>query len=95
MSALQSSRLVPLHYQRDFHPRLADLNRLLRYSLGESRPTQTAHQALSPARLTGGVRQYPLEDGYFTDGSIPTKIGTSTPPRYATHPTHTANAKLQ
>ena len=52
--ALQSSRLVRLHYRADFHPALADLNKLLRYSFGGERPTQTARQALSPAGLRRG-----------------------------------------
>ncbi len=38
---------MPLHNQRDFHPRLADLDKLLRYSFGGFRPRKTAHQALS------------------------------------------------
>ena len=54
MSPLQSGRLVALPYQRDFHPRLADLNKRLRYFLGGLRPTQTAHQALSLDGLRRG-----------------------------------------
>ena len=51
MYPLQSSQLMPMHYQRDVHPRLADLNKLLRYFLGGLRPTQTARQLLSPLSL--------------------------------------------
>ena len=60
MSDLQLSQLMPMHDQRDVHPRLADLNKLLRYFLGGLRPTQTAHQLLSPLRFTERVRLYTL-----------------------------------
>ena len=95
MSPLQSSRLVALPYQRDFHPRLADLNKRLRYFLGGLRPTQTAHQALSPAGFAGKVRTYTTQERYFTGGSIPAKTGTSKPPVYATHVQRKPNTKLQ
>ena len=94
MYPLQSSRLVALPYQRDFHPRLADLNKLLRYFLGGLRPTQTAHQALSPRRLTG-ISIYTAKEWYFTVGSISAETDTSKPPTYATQSKRIRNTKLQ
>ena len=52
MPDFQSSQLMPLHNRSDVHPELADLNKLLRYFLGGLRPTQTAHQLLSPLRFS-------------------------------------------
>ena len=95
MYASQSSQLVPLHYRHGFHSRLADLNRLLRYFLGGERPTQTARQILFLAVFSVEVRKYNLEEWYFTDDSMPTKIGTSKSPTYATHRNHILNIKLQ
>ncbi len=95
MYASQSSQLVPLHYRHGFHSRLADLNRLLRYFLGGERPTQTARQILFLAVFSVEVRKYNLEEWYFTDDSMPTEIGTSKSPTYATHRNRTLNIKLQ
>ena len=95
MSDFQSSQLMLLHDLRDVHPRLADLNKLLRYFLGGLRPTQTARQPLFPPRLTRRVRIYISKNGCFIGGSIPTEIGTSKPTHYATYPKHKANDKLQ
>jgi len=94
MSALQLSRLVPLHYLPRFHCGIADLNKPLRYFLGEFRPKQTAHQTLSPD-LCVGVRNENIKERYFTDGSGPTEIGPSKPPAYATHQRAHPNIKLQ
>jgi hypothetical protein len=47
MYVLPLSWLMGLSVQRDFHPRQANLDKLLRYLLGGERPIQTAHQTLS------------------------------------------------
>ena len=68
----QLSQHMPIRYRHGFHSRLADLNRLLRYSLGGERPTQTAHQILSPMVFALGVRIYNGEECYFTgDSTLP------------------------
>ena len=85
MSDFQLSRLVALPYQRDFHPRLADLNKRLRYFLGGLRPTQTAQQLLSPPGFAGQVRFYIFKNGYFIGGSTPPERNASKPPHYATY----------
>ena len=84
MPDFQSSQLKLLHYQRDVHPRLADLNKLLRYFLGGLRPTQTAHQLLFPRGFSAQVRFYILKDGCFIVGSMPPESGISKPTHYAT-----------
>jgi len=56
VSASQLSRLMPLHDQCDFHPHLADLNKLLRYFLGGFRPRKTARQTLSSSVFAAKVR---------------------------------------
>ena len=95
MYASQSSTLMPLRYRHGFHSRLEYLNRILRYFLGGERPTQTARQILFLAVFSVEVRKYNLEEWYFTDDSIPTKIGTSKSPIYATHLNRIFNIKLQ
>ena len=58
---------------------------LLRYSLGGDRPSQTAQQKLSAARLTGiGVRTKVNSGWYFNVGSMNTSVLTSMPPSYPT-----------
>ena len=94
MYVLQSSQLVPLHYRHGFHSRLADLNKLLRYFLGECRPNKTTHQILSPHVFAVEVRIYTMKGWYFTDGSTATEITASNPPTYATHSKHILNIKL-
>ena len=94
MYLLQLSRLVALPYRHDVHSRLADLNRLLRYSLGGKRPTQTTHQALSPLVFAEQVRTYLKPERYFTDDSRPSEGGPSKSPAYATQAKHTLNTKL-
>jgi len=84
MSPLQSSQLMPLHDLRDVHPRLADLNKRLRYSLGGLRPTQTACQLLSPTRFARQVRIYIPKNGCFIGDSSPTEIEPSKSTHYAT-----------
>ena len=56
MTALQLSQLMPLHDRHDFHPRLADLNKLLHYFLGGCCPSKTAHQILFPRVFAAKVR---------------------------------------
>ena len=86
---------MPLHFRHGFHSRQENLNRILRYSLGGERPTQTARQILSLAVFSVEVRKYKLEEWYFTVGSIQTEIWTSKPPTYATHLIRILNIKLQ
>ncbi len=94
MHVLQLSQLMALPYRHGFHSRLADLNRLLRYSLGGERPTQTTHQALFPRVFSAQVRTYPFVEWYFTDDSISAETETSKSPIYATQRTNTLNTKL-
>jgi hypothetical protein len=91
---LQLSRLVPLHYRHDFHSRLADLNRLLRYFLGGYRPNKTTHQILSPTVFAGQVRICTQPEWYFTDESTTAKTVASTSPTYATQIKRIPNIKL-
>ena len=56
MTVSQLSRLFLIQVQSDFHPLQADLNKPLRYFLGGLRPTQTAHQTLSPNVFSVEVR---------------------------------------
>ena len=56
MTALQLSQLMPLHDRHDFHPRLADLNKLLHYFLGGCCPSKTARQILFPRVFAAKVR---------------------------------------
>ena len=71
MYELQLSRLLPLHYRHGFHSRLADLNKLLRYSLGGYRPNKTVHHALFQNGFAALVRNYNVAEWYFTDDSTP------------------------
>ena len=86
---------MPLHFRHGFHSRQVNLNRILRYSLGGERPTQTARQILFLAVFAVEIRKYKLEEWYFTDDSAPTEIGTSKSPIYATHRNRKLNIKLQ
>ena len=63
---LQLSQLVPLHYRHGFHSRLANLNKLLRYSLGGYHPSKTPHQILSLVVFSAEVSVCQSKDGYFT-----------------------------
>ena len=95
MSDFQLSQLMPLHDLRDVHPRLADLNKRLRYFLGGLRPTQTARQLLSPSGFAEQVRFYILKNGCFIGGSLRPESRSSKPTHYATYPKHKANNNLQ
>jgi hypothetical protein len=64
----------------------------LRYLLGGDRPSQTAHQTLSPDLR---VRRKTWEEWYFKVGSTPAGTGASKPPTYPTHPKPAFNVKLQ
>ena len=76
--------------------RAEDAFGLLRYSLGGDRPSQTAHLALSDARIHGcAVRRLVTQGWYFNVGSIPAGTGISKPPTYPTHVTQDANTRLQ
>lgn len=94
MHALQSSWLVPLHYRHGFHSRLANLNGLLRYTLGGCRPNKTTHQILSLKVFSIQVRIYILKEWYFTDESMTAETITSTSPTYATQTKRILNIKL-
>ena len=95
MYLLQLSQLVPLHYRHGFHSRLANLNKLLRYSLGGYRPSKTTHQILSLCVFAVEIRTYNYTEWYFTDEYRTTEIVRITSPIYATQYNHMLNIKLQ
>ena len=69
---------------------------LLRYSLGGDRPSQTAHLALSAARIHGsGLEFKHNKGGVSLIGSTGTGIPASQPPTYTTHAGPKPNTKLQ
>ena len=69
---------------------------LLRYSLGGDRPSQTAHLALSAARIHGtGLEFKHNKGGVSFVGSPRTGVLGSKPPTYATHAGPKPNTKLQ
>ena len=69
---------------------------LLRYSLGGDRPSQTAHFALSAARVHGsGLELKHNKGGVSLVGSGTTGVIPSQPPTYATHVGPKPNTKLQ
>ena len=69
---------------------------LLRYSLGGDRPSQTAHLALSAARVHGsGLELKHNKGGVSFGGSGGTGVPPSKPPTYATHAGPKPNTKLQ
>ena len=69
---------------------------LLRYSLGGDRPNQTAHLALSAARVHGaGLELKHDKAGVSGVGSPRTGVRGSRPPSYATHDGPKPNTKLQ
>ena len=58
---------------------------LLRYPFGGDRPSQTAQQKLSSARLTGIAVRTKVNSGwYFNVGSSNTSVSPSMPPSYPT-----------
>ena len=69
---------------------------LLRYSLGGDRPSQTAHLALSAARIHGSGLEFKHNKGGVSFVGSP-GAGTpgSKPPTYATHAGPKPNTKLQ
>ena len=69
---------------------------LLRYSLGGDRPSQTAHQAMSCARLYGVTVRSSITTGwYFTIDSIKASALISTSPTYTTQLKPKIKTKLQ
>ena len=69
---------------------------LLRYRLGGDRPSQTAHLALSAARVHGtGLELKHNKAGVSSFGSAGTGVPASRPPSYATHAGSKPNTKLQ
>ena len=69
---------------------------LLRYSLGGDRPSQTAHLALSAARLHGsGLELKHNKGGVSLAASPRTGVRGSQAPTYATHAGPKPNTKLQ
>src|SRR4051794_11122771 len=69
---------------------------LLRYRLGGDRPSQTAHLALSAARIHGtGLEFKHNQGGVSLAGSPRTGILGSKPPTYATQAGPKPNTKLQ
>src|SRR5262249_5479770 len=69
---------------------------LLRYLLGGDRPSQTAHLALSAARVHGsGLDLKHDKAGVSFCGSAGTGVPASRPPSYATHDGPKPNTKLQ
>src|SRR5262245_42528705 len=68
---------------------------LLRYALGGDRPSQTAHLALSAARIHGsGLEFKHNKAGVSMAGSEGTGVPSSKPPSYATHSGPKPNTKL-
>ena len=69
---------------------------LLRYSLGGDRPSQTAHLALSTARVHGTELEFKHNKGGVSScGSTSTGVPVSQPPTYTTHAGPKPNTKLQ
>src|SRR6202035_1798332 len=69
---------------------------LLRYLLGGDRPSQTAHFALSAARIHGsGLEFKHNKGGVSACGSRSAGTLRSTPPTYTTHAGPKPNTKLQ
>jgi hypothetical protein len=69
---------------------------LLRYSLGGDRPSQTAHLALSAARIHGsGLELKHAKAGVSVIGSTDAETSASSPPSYTTHAGPKPNTKLQ
>ena len=69
---------------------------LLRYLLGGDRPSQTAHLALSAARIHGtGLEFKHNKGGVSLAGSPSAETLGSKPPTYATHAGPKPNTKLQ
>ena len=69
---------------------------LLRYALGGDRPSQTAHLALSAARVHGSGLEFKHNKGGVSLAGSPSAgtLGLS-PPTYATHAGPKPNTKLQ
>ena len=78
---------MPLHYQSDFHPDLANLCKRLRYILGGYRPSKTTHQTLFPEVF--GIRIKIKLGWYLT--VVPTEVGT---PTYTEQVSPQSNIKL-
>ncbi len=69
---------------------------LLRYFLGGDRPSQTAHLALSTARIHGTELELKHNKGGVSSfGSPGTGVPGSQPPTYTTHAGPKPNTKLQ
>ena len=69
---------------------------LLRYALGGDRPSQTAHLALSAARIHGtGLEFKHNKAGVSLVGFGDTGVSPAQPPSYATHAGPKPNTKLQ
>ena len=69
---------------------------LLRYTLGGDRPSQTAHLALSAARIHGSGLEFKHNKGGVSfGGSAGTRIPESQPPTYTTHAGPKPNTILQ
>ena len=67
----------------------------LRYLLGGDRPSQTAHQALSPLPFRTRVRTSVIQGWYPKVGSTGPGDPASQPPTYPVHASPKSNAKLQ
>ena len=68
----------------------------LRYALGGDRPSQTAHLALSAARVHGtGLEFKHNKGGVSFVGSAAAGTAASEPPTYTTHAGPKPNTKLQ
>ena len=69
---------------------------LLRYALGGDRPSQTAHLALSAARIHGSGLEFKHNKGGVSFvGSAGAGTPASQPPTYTTHAGPKPNTKLQ
>src|SRR6201984_1509760 len=67
----------------------------LRYFFGGDRPSQTAHQAVSPAQCWAQVRIPEHPGSYFSVGSADPRSPASKPPTYPTQNVPKITAKLQ
>src|SRR5689334_2146828 len=99
-STCRSCSQAPLcHYTRSLVSNQAEGTfARLRYTLGGDRPSQTAHQTLSPTQIPFGwvkVRLPGSTGWYFKVGSTETRVPASKPPTYPTQLNPKVSVKLQ
>ena len=95
LSDSQLSSLMPLHYQYDFRPYLANL-RTPPLLFGRRPPQSNCPPCTVPDPDSGAqVRTSTTPGWYFKDGSTMTGVTASKPPTYPTQILSKSNAKLQ